>query len=190
MLTLTRAQGSSPGTPVHKLRTSTSSTRMKSSWLRTEPWCTSNSRFLTVLTINPHTAPGSVLHALDDTHIPFGHTQAPQGTPVCYISLCIYQFIYWKSGTSDHLVLMLLVLQCTDYKWNFLTLTLTPQELSWCMIEGFLKVIKSKIKPFVSSGDVLLLLLVDNEDGINGASNRHKDNLRLVNAHNLTARGI
>ena len=21
---------------------------------------------------------------------------------VCYISLCIYRFIYWKSGTSDH----------------------------------------------------------------------------------------
>ena len=36
--------------------------------------------------------------------------------PVCYISLCIYRFIYWKSVTSDHLVLMLLVLQCTDYK--------------------------------------------------------------------------
>ena len=34
--------------------------------------------------------------------------------PVCYISLCIYRFIYWKSVTSDHLVLMLLVLQCTD----------------------------------------------------------------------------
>ena len=32
--------------------------------------------------------------------------------------LCIYSFMYWKSGTSDLLVLMLFVLQCklTDYK--------------------------------------------------------------------------
>ena len=36
--------------------------------------------------------------------------------------LCIYSFMYWKSGTSDLLVLMLFVLQCTDYKWNYLTL--------------------------------------------------------------------
>ena len=33
--------------------------------------------------------------------------------------------MYWKSGTSDLLVLMLFVLQCTNYKYNFLTLTLT-----------------------------------------------------------------
>ena len=39
--------------------------------------------------------------------------------------LCIYSFMYWKSGTRDLLVLMLFVLQCTDYKYNFLTLTLT-----------------------------------------------------------------
>ena len=30
--------------------------------------------------------------------------------------LRIYQFMYWKSGTSDLLVLKLFVFQCTDYK--------------------------------------------------------------------------
>ena len=30
--------------------------------------------------------------------------------------LCTYSFMYWKSGTSDLLMLMLFVLQCTDYK--------------------------------------------------------------------------
>ena len=34
---------------------------------------------------------------------------------ILYI-LCIYTFMYWKSGTSDLLVLMFFVLQCTDYK--------------------------------------------------------------------------
>ena len=33
-----------------------------------------------------------------------------------YICIFIYVFIYWKSGTSDLMVLMLFVLQCTDYK--------------------------------------------------------------------------
>ena len=42
-----------------------------------------------------------------------------------YICMFIYLSIYWKSGTSDLMVLMLFVLQCTDYKSNFLTLTLT-----------------------------------------------------------------
>ena len=42
-----------------------------------------------------------------------------------YIFICIYSFMYWKSRTSDLLVLMLFVVQCTDYKYNFLTLTLT-----------------------------------------------------------------
>ena len=32
------------------------------------------------------------------------------------VYMYIYSFIYWKSGTSDLLVLMLFVLQCTDYK--------------------------------------------------------------------------
>ena len=42
-----------------------------------------------------------------------------------YICIFIYLSIYWKSGTSDLMVLMLFVLQCTDYKQNVLTLTLT-----------------------------------------------------------------
>ena len=42
-----------------------------------------------------------------------------------YICISIYLSIYWKSGTSELMVLMLFVLQCTDYKLNFLTLTLT-----------------------------------------------------------------
>ena len=33
-----------------------------------------------------------------------------------YIYLFIYLSIYWKSGTSDIMVLMLFVLQCTDYE--------------------------------------------------------------------------
>ena len=39
--------------------------------------------------------------------------------------LRIYSFMYWKSGTSDHLVLILFVLQCTDYQRFFLILPLT-----------------------------------------------------------------
>ena len=42
-----------------------------------------------------------------------------------FICIYVYSFIYlsihWKSGTSDPMVLMLFVLQCTDYKYNFLT---------------------------------------------------------------------
>ena len=33
-----------------------------------------------------------------------------------YICMFIYLSIYWKSGTIDLMVLMLFVLQCTDYK--------------------------------------------------------------------------
>ena len=33
-----------------------------------------------------------------------------------YICIFIYLSIHWKSGTSDLMVLMLFVLQCTDYK--------------------------------------------------------------------------
>ena len=33
-----------------------------------------------------------------------------------YICIFIYLSIYWKSGTSDLMVLMLFVLQCTDYE--------------------------------------------------------------------------
>ena len=33
-----------------------------------------------------------------------------------YICILIYLSIYWKSGTSDLMALMLFVLQCTDYK--------------------------------------------------------------------------
>ena len=37
---------------------------------------------------------------------------------IVYMFMCIfiYVFINWKSGTSDRMVLMLFVLQCTDYK--------------------------------------------------------------------------
>ena len=38
-------------------------------------------KLLTVLTIDPYTALGIVVHALDDMHSPFIHTQAPQGPP-------------------------------------------------------------------------------------------------------------
>ena len=50
-----------------------------------------------------------------------------------------------------------------------------PQDLSWHTIEGFLNVNEGKLEPFVSSGDVLLLQLANNEGGISGASTRHKD---------------
>ena len=69
-------------------------------------------------------AHGIVVHARDDMHSPFVHTQAPQGP---------------------------------------------PQDLSWHMIESFLKVNKGKIEPFVCSGDVFLLQLANNEDGISDA---------------------
>ena len=43
---------------------------------------------------------------------------------LCHVYICIYMYIcifiylsiYWKSGTSDLMVLMLFVIQCTDYK--------------------------------------------------------------------------
>ena len=45
---------------------------------------------------------------------------------ILFICIFIYVFIYRKSGISDLFVLMLFVLQCTDYKYFFLTLlTLT-----------------------------------------------------------------
>ena len=52
--------------------------------------------------------------------------------PMCFTCLCILplyvlcicSFKYGKLGTSDLLVLMLFVLKCTDYKWNFLLLLL------------------------------------------------------------------
>ena len=43
------------------------------------------------------------------------------------VYMYIHLFNYRKSGTSDILVLMLFALQCTDYKWNFVTLTLTQR---------------------------------------------------------------
>ena len=46
-----------------------------------------------------------------------------------YICIFIHLSIYWKSGTSNLMVLMLFVLQCTDYKSFFLTLTLTSLDL-------------------------------------------------------------
>ena len=62
-------------------------------------------------------------------HRPYNYYILPVCFECLYILplyiLCIYSFMYWKSGTSDLLVLMLFVLQCTDYKQNFLTLTLT-----------------------------------------------------------------
>ena len=39
----------------------------------------SHAKLLTVLTIDLHTAPGIVLHALKDTHGPLIHTQVPHG---------------------------------------------------------------------------------------------------------------
>ena len=41
--------------------------------------------------------------------------------------LRIYSFMCWRSGTSDLLVLMLFVVQCTDYKYIFLLLLLLGQ---------------------------------------------------------------
>ena len=53
-------------------------------------------------------------------HCPYKHYLLPMCFKAVYIlplySLCIYSCMYWKSGTSDLLVLMLFVLQCTDYK--------------------------------------------------------------------------
>ena len=48
-----------------------------------------------------------------------------------FVMLHIYSSMYWKSGTSDLLVLMLFVLQYTIFKWNFLTLTLTFTNSLW-----------------------------------------------------------
>ena len=51
---------------------------------------------------------------------PYKHYLLPMCFKCLYILplyiLCIYSFMYWKSGTSDLLVLMFFVLQCTDYK--------------------------------------------------------------------------
>ena len=53
-------------------------------------------------------------------YCPYKHYLLPMCFKCLYILplyiLCIYSFMYWKSGTSDLLVLMLFVLQCTDYK--------------------------------------------------------------------------
>ena len=65
-----------------------------------------------------------------------------------------------------------------------------PQDLSWRMIEDSLKVNEGKIELFVSSGDVLLLQLANNEDGTSVASTRHKGKLHLVNVHHLADGGI
>ena len=68
-------------------------------------------------------------------YCPYKHYLLPVCFKCLYILplyiLCIYSFTYWKSGTSDLLVLMLFVLQCTDYKYNFLTLTLSYVKASW-----------------------------------------------------------
>ena len=45
--------------------------------------------------------------------------------PVCYISLCINRFIYWKSGTSDHFGANVTGFTMYRLYINFLTLTLT-----------------------------------------------------------------
>ena len=42
--------------------------------------------------------------------------------------LRVYSYMYWKSGTSDLLVLMLFVLQCTDYKKILLLLLLRSDD--------------------------------------------------------------
>ena len=51
---------------------------------------------------------------------PYKHFLLPMCFKCLYILplyiLCIYSFMYWKTGTIDLLVLMLFVLQCTDYK--------------------------------------------------------------------------
>ena len=44
-------------------------------------------------------------------------------------SCCIFIYSYWNSGTSDFFVLMLFVWQCTDYEYNFFTLT--PTQPCW-----------------------------------------------------------
>ena len=56
-------------------------------------------------------------------YCPYKHYPLPMCFKCLYILplyiLCIYSFMYWKSGTSDLLVLMFFVLQCTDYKYFF-----------------------------------------------------------------------
>ena len=41
----------------------------------------SHAKLITVSTIDLHTAPGIVVHTLDDMHSLFVHTQTPQGPP-------------------------------------------------------------------------------------------------------------
>ena len=48
--------------------------------------------------------------------------------PVCSISLCIYWFKYWKSGTSDHLLLMLFVYNVPTINILFLLLLFTTSK--------------------------------------------------------------
>ena len=59
-----------------------------------------------------------------------------------------------------------------------------PQDLSLHMIDGFFKGDEGKLEQFVS-GDVLLLLPVNNEDGVRDTSTRQKAELYLVNVHLL-----
>ena len=60
-----------------------------------------------------------------------------------FIYMYIYLFICWKSGTGDLLVLMLFVVQCTDYKYNFVTLTLTEQSCIKCVKTQAIFIMKS-----------------------------------------------
>ena len=57
------------------------------------------------------------LCAIYSYYCPYEHDLLPMRFKCLYIlPLCIYSSMYWKSGTSDLLVLMLFVLQWTGYK--------------------------------------------------------------------------
>ena len=51
------------------------------------------------------------------------HYLVPLFICICVYLLFIYLFIESRGLVSDLMVLMLFVLQCTDYEYNFLTLT-------------------------------------------------------------------
>ena len=102
--------------------------------------------------------------------------------------LRIYSFMYWKSGTSDLLVLMLFVLQCTDYKQNFFTLTLSLLTIKWKRFSRYWPFVRGIHRSPVNSphrgqwrGALIFSLICAS---INGwVNNREVGDLRRYRAH-------
>ena len=112
--------------------------------------------------------------------IPDAH-QLPRQTPHC--------IDHWPTHGSGH---------CgTSPRWHthrpFIH-TQAPhgllKDFSWHMIEGFLKVNQGNMGPFVGSGDVLLLQLLNNEYCVRSTSTRHKGELHLIDVQHLVDGGI